>query len=113
MNHERLVVSADEAVNPAPRKVVTRNSFAAVQVISDVRFDEGKTHLKQRDIDELPPAGFVTSKQRRHDPMSGKNSGGAIGDGEPCDLRMIEIRHQTQHAAERLPDRSEEHTSEL
>src|ERR1051325_3337945 len=107
MNDQRLIIGADKAVNPSAREIVARDSFTAVQIICDVRFDERKTHLKQRDIDELPPPGLITSEQPSHDAVSCKHSRGVIRDRKSGDLGILEIRHQTQHAAERLADRIE------
>src|SRR5215468_9222807 len=63
MNDKRAVVAGDEAVDAAAREVLARDRLTAVQVVGDVGFDESEAHLKQRGINELPAAGFLTREE--------------------------------------------------
>ena len=74
MNDEGLLIARNQTIDPAPRKIIARDRLAAVQVIGDVGFDERQAHLKQRDIDKLPSAGFLPREQRCHNAVGRKDA---------------------------------------
>ena len=58
MNHERFLITIEQAVNSPLGKIFPRHGFAAVQVIRNMGFDKRDRDLQERDIDELAAIRF-------------------------------------------------------
>src|SRR6476661_4749820 len=104
MNHEGFSIAIEQTVDPALRKIFTRDRFAAVQIIGDMRLDERNRHLQERYVDKLAASGFAARQQRSHDAVRRKNACGMIDKRNAGHFWVIEIGDQAHHATERLAD---------